>query len=177
MSTSHVLRAYVEEQSSINIGGTTYNFTGKNKSAWVLQLHGHVHTFTVDNLHWNNGGTGVAYDVKRIALPCTNFVRTNEYGNNGAAEYYGIEFGTPGDTQSKVAGTAKDTAFCVIVINPSEQKAYAINYGAGYDREVYWGESTVAVTGVTLNVSSGTLNPGGSVALTATVIPVDATRL
>ena len=174
MSTSHVLRAYVEEQSSINIGGTTYSFTGKNKSAWVLQLHGHVHTFTVDNLHWNNGGTGVAYGVKRIALPCTNFVRTNEYGNNGAAEYYGIEFGTPGDTQSKVAGTAKDTAFCVIVINPSEQKAYAINYGAGYDREVYWGESTVAVTGVTLNVSSGTLNPGGSVALTATVIPADA---
>lgn len=176
MSVSHILRAYVEEQSSINIGGTTYSFTGKNKSAWVLQIHGHVHTFTVDNLRWNNGGTGVAYDVKRVALPCTNFVRTNEYGTNGSAEYYGIEFGTPGDTQSKVAGTAKDTAFCVCVINPSEQKVYAINYGAGYDREVYWGENVVAVTGITLNEDSGTLNPGGTTTLTATVTPADASN-
>lgn len=176
MGTSHVLRAYVEEQSSVNIGGTVYDFTGKNKSAWVLQIHGHVHTFTVDNLHWNNGGTGVAYDVKRIALPCTNFVRTNEYGNNGAPEYYGIEFGTTGDTQSKVSGTAKDTAFCVCVINPSEQKIYSICYGAGYDRETYWGAISVPVTGVTLNANSGTLYQGGTLTLTATVAPSDASN-
>lgn len=118
----------------------------------------------------------MAYNVKRIALPCTNFVRTNEYGNNSAPEYYGIEFGTPGDTQSKISGTGKDTAFCVIVINPSEQKAYAINYGAGYDREVYWGENTVAVTGVTLDENSGTLTVGDTKSLTATVSPENATN-
>lgn len=178
MSVSHILRAYVEEQSSINIGGTTYSFTGKNRSAWVLQLHGHVHTYKVDSLHWNNSGTGVAYDVKRIGLPCTNFARTNEYGDNGAAEYYGIEFGMPGDTpnEAKTAGGGKDTSFNVLVINPSEQKVYAINYGAGYDREVYWGAISVPVTGVTLDKASGTLYQGGTLTLVATVSPSDASN-
>lgn len=178
MSVSHILRAYVEEQASMTIGGTTYSFTGKNKSAWVLQLHGHVHCYKTDNLHWNNGGTGVTYDVKRIGLPCTNFVRTNEYGDNGAAEYYGVEFGMPGDTpnEAKTAGGSKDTSFNVLVVNPSEEKVYCINYGAGYDREVYWGEVTVPVTGVTLNANSGTLYAGGTVTLTATVTPQDASN-
>jgi hypothetical protein len=178
MSVSHILRAYVEEQGSINIDGTAYSFTGKNRSAWVLQLHGHVHTYKVDNLHWNNSGTGVAYDVKRIGLPCTNFVRTNEYGDNGASEYYGIEFGMPGDTpnEAKTAGGGKDTSFNVLVINPSEQKAYAINYGAGYDREVYWGAISVPVTGVTLDKESGTLYQGGTLTLVATVSPSDASN-
>ena len=176
MGVSHILRAYVEEQASLSIGGTAYSFTGKNKSAWVLQIHGHVHSFTVDKLHWNNGGTGVAYDVYRLACPCMNFVRTNEYGENGATEYYGIEFGTPGDTQSKTAGGAEDTAFCVYVINPSEQKVYSICYGAGYDRETYWGAVSVPVTGVTLSANSGTLHPGNTMTLTATVAPADASN-
>ena len=175
MSVSHILRAYVEE-SSLTVAGNTVDFSGQNKSAWILQIHGHTHTFTVDYLHWNNGGTGEPYDVKRIACPCMNFYRTNEYGQNAGAEYYGIEFGTPGDTQSKTAGTANDTAFCVYVINPSEEKCHAICYGAGYDREIYWGENVVAVTGVTLNAASGTLNPGGTVTLAATVAPSDATN-
>lgn len=178
MSVSHILRAYVEEQASMTIGGTTYSFTGKNKSAWMLQLHGHVHCYKTDNLHWNNGGTGVAYDVKRIGLPCTNFVRTNEYGDNGSSEYYGVEFGMPGDTpnEAKTAGGSKDTSFNVLVVNPSEEKVYCINYGAGYDREVYWGAVVVPVTGVTLNANSGTLNPGSSLTLTATVAPSDASN-
>lgn len=176
MPVSHILRAYVEEQSSINIGGTTYSFINKNKSAWVLQIHGHVHTFTVDNIHWNDSGTGVPYDVKRIACPCTNFYRTNEYGTNSGTEYYGIEFGTPGDTQSKVAGGAKDTAFCVYVINPSEQKVYAICYGAGYDREVFWGENIVAVTGISFESNGSTLTVGGTVTLTPIIVPSNATN-
>lgn len=143
MSVSHILRAYVEEQASMTIGGT-----------------------------------GVTYDVKRIGLPCTNFVRTNEYGDNSAAEYYGVEFGMPGDTpnEAKTASGSKDTSFNVLVVNPSEEKVYCINYGAGYDREVYWGAVVVPVTGVTLNANSGTLNPGSSLTLTATVAPSDASN-
>ncbi len=175
MTVSHILRAYVEEQSGINIGGTTYDFTNKNKSAWVLMFHGHVHTFTVDDLHWNNGGSGEPYDVKRIAVPNLCFGRNNEYGNNTGPEYYNIEFGTTA-TYNKTADSGQDTAWNVIVVNPSEEKVYAINYGSGIDREVYWGETAVAVTGVTLNANSGTLNPGGTTTLTATVAPANATN-
>lgn len=175
MSVSHILRAYKEQQASINIGGTSYSFTNKNKSAWILAFHGHVHCYRVDNLHWNNGGVGTPYDVKRIAVPNMCFVRNNEYGRNSSAEYYGIEFGET-TTYNKTADSGDDTAFCVMVVNPTEQKVHAICYGAGYDREVFFGAETVAVTGVTLSTASGTLNPGGSTTLTATVAPSNATN-
>ena len=173
MFCSHILRAYVEEQSNFVIGNTTYDFTGKNKSAWQIQIHGHVHTFTVDDMHYNNNGTGVAYDVKRIAAPNMCFVRNNEYGTTPV--YYGIVFGTA-TTYNKTADSGDDTAWCVFVVNPSEQKVYAINYGAGYDREVYWGASSVAVTGITLSASTGTMYVNDTFTLTATIAPNDATN-
>lgn len=175
ISTSGILRAYVEEQSGISIGGTTYDFSGKNKSAWVFQIHGHTHCFKVDNIHYNNGGTGVPYDVKRVATPNMCFLRNNEYGQNGATEYYGIEFGET-VTYDKTANSGKDTAFCVYVINPSEEKVYAICYGAGYDREVYWGTVVIPVTGISLSASSGTLNPGASISLGTMITPANATN-
>ena len=175
MSVSHILHAYVEEQSSINIGGVTYSFTGKNKSAWQLAFHGHVHCFKTDWLHWNNGGTGVAYDVKRIAVPNMCFVRNNEYGSNTGPEYYGIEFGES-QTYNKTADSGKDTALCVMVVNPSEQKVYAICYGAGYDREVYWGAQSIPVSGISIVPASGTMYIGGSVQLSPVITPSDATN-
>lgn len=185
IQASHILRAYVEElapaqQNPIDFGsGVTYDFTGKNKSAWVLMFHGHVHSFTVDDLHCVSDITGsttaTAYDVKRIACPNMCFVRNNEYGQNTGPEYYDIEFGTA-STYNKTADSGKDTAWNVFVVNPSEEKVYAINYGAGIDREVYWGENVVAVTGVTLDANSGTLNPGGTTTLAATVAPANATN-
>lgn len=175
MPVSHILRAYLEEQSGFNIGGVTYDFTNKNQSAWQLAFHGHTHCFKVDWLHWNNSGTGVAYDVKRISVPNMCFVRNNEYGQNGQYEYYGIEFGET-QTYNKTADSGKDTALCVMVVNPSEQKVYAICYGAGYDREVYWGAQSVAVTGVSFAESSGTMLIGGSMQLTPIVAPSDATN-
>lgn len=174
MSVSHILRAYVEE-STITIGNTSYNFSGKNKSAWQLQIHGHVHCFKTDWLHWNNSGTGVAYNVRRVAIPNMCFVRNNEYGQNGQYEYYNIEFGET-QTYNKTADSGKDTALCVCVVNPSEQKIYAICYGAGYDREVYWGAQSVAVEGVSFAESSGTLTVGGSLQLTPIITPSDATN-
>lgn len=185
IQASHILRAYVEElppsqQNPINFGsGVTYDFTGKNKSAWVLQAHGHVHSYTVDNLHYVtnivSSTTATAYGVKRVAVPNMCFVRNNEYGRNTGPEYYDIEFGTA-TTYNKTANSGEDTAFSVFVVNPSEEKAYVINYGAGYDREVYWGAIVVPVTGVTLNANSGTLYAGGSLTLTATVAPQDASN-
>ena len=185
IQASHIVRAYAEElapsqQNQINFGsGVTYDFTGKRKAAWILDFHGHVHTYTVDDLHYVtnivSSTTATAYDVKRIAVPNMCFVRNNEYGRNTGYEYYDIEFGTA-TTYNKTADSGEDTAWNVVVINPSEEKVYCINYGAGYDREVYWGEVTVPVTGVTLSASTGTLNPGSSLTLTATVAPANATN-
>ena len=175
MSVSHILRAYVEEQSGFNIGGVTYSFTDKNKSAWQIAFHGHVHCFKTDWLHWNNSGTGVAYDVKRIAVPNMCFVRNNEYGQNGQYEYYGIEFGET-QTYNKTADSGKDTALCVMVVNPTEQKVYAICYGAGYDREVYWGAQSIPVSGISIVPASGTMYIGGSVQLSPVITPADATN-
>ena len=103
------------------------------------------------------------------------FARNNEYGQNGNAEYYGIEFGET-TTYNKTANSAKDTAFVVNVVNPSQQKIYSYCYGAGYDREIFTGIQTVAVTGVTLNAASGKLTIGGQTTLTATVKPADASN-
>lgn len=185
IQASHIVRAYVDElapaqQNPIVFGsGVTYDFTGKCKAAWVLNIHGHVHTFTVDNLHYvqdiMTSTTATAYDVKRVACPNMCYGRNNEYGRNTGPEYYDIEFGTA-TTYDKTANSGKDTAWNVFVINPSEEKVYALNYGAGIDREVYWGAVVVPVTGVTLSSSSGTLNPGSSLTLTATVAPSNATN-
>lgn len=157
--------------------GLVYDYVSGSScnAAYVLAFHGHTHCFKADKLHRIENHVGIPFDVTRIAVPNMCYGRNNEYGQNGGAEYYGIEFGETA-TYSKTAGSGKDTAFCVMVINPSEQKVYAVCCGAGYDREVYWGQAAVAVTGITLNAASGTLNPGGSVSLTAAVAPADATN-
>lgn len=103
------------------------------------------------------------------------FSRNNEYGQNGKGEYYGIEFGEE-TTYNKTAGTADDTAFVVNVLNPATQKIYSYCFGAGYDREVFTGVTSIAVTGIALNASSGELEKGGSVTLTATVSPANASN-
>lgn len=151
------------------INGNSFN------ADYVLAFHGHTHCFKVDDLNRIVNSVGVPYDVKRIAVPNMCFGRNNEYGSNSGAEYYGIEFGET-TTYNKTANSGDDTAFCVIVVNPTEQKVHAICYGAGYDREVYFGTETVAVTGVTLNTASGTLAPGATTTLTATVAPANATN-
>lgn len=159
MGVSHILRAYVEDPN-------------RNKSAWVLQFHGHLHTHTYDKLHWNNDGTGEPYNAWRIGTPNAGAGRENQYAGEG---YYHLDWGTA-ETCGKTANTAEDTAFCVYVINPSEEKVYAIKYGASIDREIYWGNTPVAVTGVALDDSSGTLNPGSSISLSAVVSPANASN-
>ena len=126
-------------------------------------------------LNYIANSVGTEYQAYRIAVPNMCFSRNNEYGQNNKAEYYGIEFGED-TTYNKTAGTANDTAFVVNVVNPSEEKIYSFCYGAGYDREVFTGTQTVAVTGVSLNASSGELTVNGQTTLTATVEPSNATN-
>lgn len=93
-----------------------------NASGLICCVHGHIHNFKVDTI----SGT----DVTRIAIPNACFGRENEY-----TTAYGITYGE--DTKyTKTAGTASDTSFCVITIDPDAEKIYADHYGAGYDRVI-----------------------------------------
>ena len=172
---SNIVKAYVDGGSIAVSSGNTVSFTGSNAAKILAAVHGHVHGFKAAKLNSISGGVGTEYNVWRVATPNMCFARNNEYGQNGSAEYYGIEFGEE-MTYNKTANSAKDTAFVVNVINPSEEKIYSFCYGAGYDREIFTGVQTVPVTGVSLDASQGELTVGGSVTLVATVLPSDATN-
>ena len=174
-SLSNIVKAYVDGGSVAVSSGNTVNFSGSNSAAILAAIHGHVHCFKAAKLNAIESGTGTEYNVWRVATPNMCFARNNEYGTNGNTEYYGIEFGET-TTYNKTANSAEDTAFVVNVVNPSEQKLYSYCYGAGYDREIFTGIQTVAVTGVSLNAASGELTVGGQTTLTATVQPADASN-
>lgn len=172
---SNIVKAYVDGGSITVSSGNTVNFSGSNSAKILAAIHGHVHCFKAAQLNSISSGTGTPYNVWRVATPNMCFARNNEYGTNGNTEYYGIEFGET-TTYNKTANSAKDTAFVVNVVNPSQQKIYSYCYGAGYDREIFTGIKTVAVTGVSLNAASGELTIGGQTTLTATVKPADASN-
>lgn len=172
---SNIVKAYVDGSSITVSSGNTINFSASNSAKILAAIHGHVHCFKAAQLNSISSGTGTPYNVWRVATPNMCFARNNEYGQNSNAEYYGIEFGED-TTYNKTANSANDTAFVVNVCNPSQQKVYSFCYGAGYDREVFTGIQTVAVTGVSLNASSGELTVNGQTTLTATVVPANATN-
>jgi hypothetical protein len=161
-------------KGSYTVNGTSYSFASA-KAEIACAIHGHVHGFRVDNLHYILGGTGYPSTVKRIATPNMCYNRNNEYGENGKTEYFGIEFGEA-TTYDKTAGTAKDTAFVVNVYDPDANYLYSFCYGAGYDRRVYLGEEAIPATGITLPTSSGNVDTGGSLTLRATVTPSNTTE-
>ena len=171
---SNIINMY-HTGGSISIGGQTIDFAGENKATILAAVHGHVHCFKAARLNKIEGNVGTEYDVWRIATPNMCFNRNNEYGSNTGPEYYGIEFGES-TTYNKTSGGANDTAFVVNVIDPAQQKIYSFCYGAGYDREIFTGVQTIAVTGITLNASSGELTVGGEVTLTPTVLPSTASN-
>ena len=172
---SNIVKAYVDGSSITVSSGNAVNFNGSNSAKILAAIHGHVHCFKAAQLNSIAGNVGTEYNVWRVATPNMCFSRNNEYGQNGKAEYFGIEFGET-TTYNKTANSANDTAFVVNVCNPSQQKVYSFCYGAGYDREIFTGILTVAVTGITLDQTSGTLTEGESVTLTATIQPVNASN-
>ena len=171
---SNIVNAY-DTGTSISIGGTSIDFAGSNSAKILAAFHGHTHCFKAAKLNKISSGVGTEYNVWRVAIPNMCFSRNNEYGKNNAPEYYGIEFGED-TTYNKTANSVNDTAFVVNVVNPSEDKIYSFCFGAGYDREIFTGIQTIAVTGVTLNASSGELTVGGEVTLVATVLPETASN-
>lgn len=127
---SNIVKAYVEGNSTTE-NNVTVNFSGHNAAKFIANVHGHNHCFQYGKLHSVTNGKGTEYDAWRMCTPNACFYRNN----SGVTTIYGIPFGDPAP-YDKTAGTGKDTAFNVNVINPSEQAIYSFCYGAGKDRTI-----------------------------------------
>lgn len=128
---SNIVKAYVEGGSTTE-NGTTVNFSGHNAAKFVANIHGHTHCFRVDKLYSVENSVGTAYDAWKVAMPNACFYRNNA---SASATFWGITYGDP-TAYDKTAGTAKDTAFTVNVLNPSDQALHSFCYGAGKDRKI-----------------------------------------
>lgn len=120
---SHIPLDWIQSTS------TLYQLVVEFEDKILCNIHGHLHNFLTGTLQ----GTAIA----RVAIPNMCFGRNNEYGSNGTLEGSDgtKEFGQEA-TFPKTAGTAEDTAFCVLTIDLAAKKLYADHYGAGYDRVV-----------------------------------------
>ena len=110
----------------------SYDFTNV-KQRMICHLHGHIHNYRVE---WFD-------DVLSITVPNACFGRNNEYGtytgySEDVHQYFGdIDENGNQRQYNKVSGTADDTAFVTLVIDPRvNNKIYAYSYGAGVDREI-----------------------------------------
>lgn len=134
-----ILKAYIDGSSvSMSRDGVqiSKNYSGKNAATIIGNCHGHNHDFQVDYLRRYIGdGTTEAINVKRFCIPNACPERTNDKGKNDTTEVWDIEYGEA-TSYEKVAGTAKDTSFCVVTVDTALRKIYIDCYGAGYDREI-----------------------------------------
>lgn len=126
----NIVKAYVAGESTTQ-NGVTVNFSGHNAATFIMNVHGHNHCFQYGKLHSVANGKGTEFDAWRMCTPNACFYRNN----SGVVTMNGISFGDP-SPHNKTAGTGKDTAFNVNVINPSEQVLYSFCYGAGIDRTI-----------------------------------------
>lgn len=126
----NIVKAYVVGESTTQ-NGVTVNFDGHNSAKFIMNVHGHNHCFQVGKLHSVANGQGTEFDAWRMCTPNACFYRNN----SGVVTTNGISFGDPAP-YDKTAGTGKDTAFNINVINPSEQVIYSFCYGAGIDRTI-----------------------------------------
>lgn len=103
---SNIFKAYVTGES-ISVNGTTYSFAGKNQAKFIVQFHGHIHNFLVDQLYFGNvpariNGTPQTqtnqYEAYRMAIPNAQYNRENYYYGDVVTDQEGnpIEWSTDG---------------------------------------------------------------------------------
>lgn len=147
--TGNIVKAYVVGESTVQ-NGVTVNFSGHNAAKFIMNVHGHNHCFQFGKLHSVANGQGTEFDAWRMCTPNACFYRNN----SGVVTMNGISFGDPAP-HDKTAGTGKDTAFNVNVINPSEQVLYSFCYGAGIDRTIGYAATVYhSITNTLTNVTT-----------------------
>lgn len=147
--TGNIVKAYVAGESTVQ-NGVTVNFSGHNAAKFIMNVHGHNHCFQYGKLHSVANGQGTEFDAWRMCTPNACFYRNN----SGVVTMNGISFGDPAP-HDKMAGTGKDTAFNVNVINPSEQVLYSFCYGAGIDCTIGYAATVYhSITNTLTNVTT-----------------------
>lgn len=147
--TGNIVKAYVAGESTVQ-NGVTVNFSGHNAAKFIMNVHGHNNCFQFGKLHSVANGQGTEFDAWRMCTPNACFYRNN----SGVVTMNGISFGDPAP-HDKTAGTGKDTAFNVNVINPSEQVLYSFCYGAGIDRTIGYAATVYySITNTLTNVTT-----------------------
>lgn len=147
--TGNIVKAYVAGESTVQ-NGVTVNFNGHNSAKFIANVHGHNHCFQFGKLHSVANGQGTEFDAWRMCTPNACFYRNN----SGVVTMNGISFGDPAP-HDKMAGTGKDTAFNVNVINPSEQVLYSFCYGADIDRTIGYAATVYySITNTLTNVTT-----------------------
>lgn len=188
---SPVLQGYQESQN-IPYNGTLLqqaidNWQNDNRHC-VGVIHGHVHW---DYVHTGKGDfTVIDHESKSEISRTGSYGEFYEYGQ-GYANYL-TTFSTT-NTQPPVSSyrdTPKDAIvygrtvntetqalWTAIVIDPSTKHIDFVRFGAGNDVSMnYIANTSIAVSGVTLNLSNGELYEGDTVDLVATVQPSNASN-
>lgn len=168
--TGNIVKAYVAGESTVQ-NGVTVNFSGHNAAKFIMNVHGHNHCFQYGKLHSVANGQGTEFDAWRMCTPNACFYRNN----SGVVTMNGISFGDPAP-HDKTAGTGKDTAFNVNVINPSEQVLYSFCYGAGIDRTIGYAATVYhSITNTLTNVitSNDAVAAEDGTAYSATITAAD----
>lgn len=140
------------------------DFEGKNQAKYIGHIHGHVHSY-----FYGEFGT-TAVKPKEIAIP--NIKGRTQSRSGGPYEPY------QGDTFTLIPGTAEDTSFCIVVINPTEQKIYCFHYGAGKYREISYASEQKAIDSLSIDKldSQVRLSAGDSKTFSVTFDPLDTTQ-
>lgn len=173
---SNIVKAYIDGSYTTQ-NGTTVLFGGHNAAKFIANIHGHTHCLLTGRLNSVSANVGTEYDAWRIATPNACFYRNNQYAGTLSN---GINF-SEDTTYNKEAGTARDTAFVVNVVNPSEQVIHSFCYGAGYDRVIGYGATVyhpVSVsTGAYATISNNATSVKNGDAYNATVSVSSGGRL
>lgn len=117
-----LLNAYTQGSSGVLQVGmqqVAYDFAGSNQAKLIANIHGHLHNHRVDSV-------GISR-MPAIGIPNASVDRNRA---NSYPDGFGEEV-----IYEKLAGTADETAFCVVTIDLSSGTVYTSAYGAGYSRQ------------------------------------------
>ena len=147
----NLLLAY-ENGSSGTLNGKSYDFSGgKNVAKLALFIHGHTHSFTVDNQHYRAGSSG-SYTYPKMKMPRISIPNALPGRNVGVSSIsdVGIQWGI-GEAFPKTENTKDSTSFVINTLDPVNMILYSHHYGAGLDRILHYSSQSIS--------SSTTLTP------------------